>query len=237
MDSAVFDKKVVLWNDYYKSLREAYLFPNEYVVRTFLGSYPKLKLPRNYRGAKICDISCGDGRNLTLLAKLGAELYATEASPEICAITQDKLSKQAEKISVDIRVGTNDSLPFDDGFFDYLLSWNACYYMASEKANFSDHVGEFARTLKSGGYLVASVPGPNCFSLNHAVELGGDLIRINNADPKFNFLNGSIYRRFNSFEDIEDTFGGHFRDFQRCTLQDDCFGLSLEYFIFVCQRR
>src|SRR5687767_12104182 len=101
------------WQKYYEGLTESYLFPNEFVVRTFLAHYPNLDMPHAYKGAKICDVSCGDGRNLVLLNKLGAELFATELNQKICDITKQKLADHAEHISVDIRPGLNWDLPFE----------------------------------------------------------------------------------------------------------------------------
>lgn len=227
---------IALWEHYYGQLTDSYLFPNEYVVRTFLGTYPKLTMNRNYSGAKICDVACGDGRNITLLHKLRFEIYATEVTQKICDITRSKLLAHSDKIPIDIRPGLNSALPFDAGIFDYLLSWNACYYMQDEASDMREHVAEFARVMKRHGYLIAAVPGPDCFSLAGAKELGNNLIRINTTS-RWDILNGSIYYRFASFDHIEAVFGSHFHNFQRCQISDDCFGLPLHYFIFVCQKR
>jgi SAM-dependent methyltransferase len=224
------------WNEYYRSLTDAYLFPNEFVVRIFLASYPDLKMERRYKGANIGDISCADGRNMVLLNKLGGQLYGVEISDEICAITRKKLLEHSDHIKADIRTGTNDHLPFDDAFFDYLLSWNACYYMRDEKADFATHVAEFARVMKPGAYFVACVPAPTCFSLQNAQKLENNLIRIQSAS-KWSMLTGSIYRAFHSPADIESAFGTHFENFSHASLTDNCFGLALDYFIFVCQKR
>ena len=228
---------IELWDRYYRSLDEAFLFPNEFVVRAFLGRYPNHAMDRDYPGKKVCDVSCGDGRNLTLLNRLGLKLYATEVSQEICDITKAKLAAHADRIEVDIRPGLNFDLPFEDNFFDYLLSWNALYYMRDKDADIADHIDEFARILKPGGHLVACVPSPDCFSLKGAKELGGNLIEINNTSSSWSILNGSIYYRFASLAMIEEQFGSHFENFRFATIHDDCFGAALEYFIFVCQKR
>lgn len=227
---------LALWETYYERLTESYLFPNEYVVRAFLGNYPKLSMRREYKGAKVCDVGCGDGRNITLLHKLGFDIYATEATEKICSMTRKKLLDYAG-IKADIREGLNTALPFDAAMFDYVLSWNACYYMLNEAGDIRQHVAEFARVMKPGAYLVASVPAPDCFSLAGAEELGNNLIRINNDSPTWSIINGSIYYRFSSFSEIEAVFGSHFHSFQTCNLSDDCFGLPLHYLIFVCQRK
>lgn len=222
------------WQKYYGSLKDAYLFPNEFVVRSLLGNYPGLKVERSYKGARICDISCGDGRNMTAMAPLGLEIYGTEITEEICAITKRKL--ESHNISADIRQGFNWSLPFEDCFFDYALSWNACYYMRDKDSSIADHIDEYARVMKSGALLIACVPTPKCFSLKGATELGNNLIRIN-TDSHWNMLNGTIYHRFDAVDAIEEQFGRHFHKFNHARISDDCYGLPLEYFVFVCQKR
>lgn len=236
MQSASQDDTLAAWQAYYEGLKESYLFPNEFVVRTFLANYPGLKMSKDYPGKRVCDVSCGDGRNTVLLHKLGLELYATEVTEAVCEVTRRKLAEHPDRISVDIRPGLNSALPFEDGFFDYLLSWNAIYYMPDAQADIRDHVREHARVLKSGGYLVCSVPAPGCFSLEGAEDLGNDLIRIR-PSSKWSMLEGMIYHRFQDFESIERAFGEEFTDFSRCTIRDDCYGLPLEYFIFVCRKR
>jgi len=228
---------IELWNRYYRALGDAFLFPNEFVIRAFLGKYPNHAMARDFAGKKVCDVSCGDGRNLTLLNRLGMDLYATEVTQEICDITKAKLASHADRIEVDIRRGLNRDLPFEDGFFDYLLSWNALYYMQGRDADIADHIDEFARILKPGGQLVACVPSPGCVSLQGARELGNNLIEIDNTSPAWSFLNSSIYYRFDSPAMIEERFGRRFEDFRFATLRDDCFGTALEYFVFVCRKR
>jgi SAM-dependent methyltransferase len=206
------------WGNYYRLLKDSYLFPNEYVVRSFLGTYPNLSMSRDYHGKRVCDVSCGDGRNLVLLHKLGLDLHATELTPEICNITRQRLIQHKDQIRVDIRSGSNRSLPFADDYFDYLLSWNACYYMESEHSSIADHVDEYARILKPGGYLVCSVPAPDCFTLENAHELGNDIIRIHTSHSRWTMLNDMLYYRFRSIEHIVEIFGKRFAEFETATI-------------------
>jgi SAM-dependent methyltransferase len=234
------EKTVEKWERYYEEvLTASYLFPNEYVVRSFLASYPGLHMDRNYEGKSVCDVSCGDGRNIVLLNKLKLKIFGTEVSENICKVTARKLREHPDHIEADLRPGFNWSLPFDDASFDYTLSWNAIYYMRDERASIGDHIAEFARIMKPGGYLVCSVPTPRCFSLENAVPLSGNLIRL---VPGFKWsgrdmLKDMIYYRFDSFEQIEADFGTHFENFSRCLISDDCYGIKLEYFVFVCRKR
>jgi ubiquinone/menaquinone biosynthesis C-methylase UbiE len=225
----------ISWERYYRELNDSLLLPNEYVTRIFLGNYPNLNLHKDFKGKKICDIGCGDGRNTVLLNKVGFETYGTEITAEICRITKDKLAKHPDSIDSNIKTGYNWSLPFEDESFDYLFSWNACYYMNDNNPDFSQHISEFARVLKKGGIFVVSVPMSDCCTLIGAEELGNDLIRIN-TQTNFSYINGTIFKRFNSWNDIETSFGSHFFNFKKGELKDDCFGLPLNYYLFVCEK-
>jgi len=224
------------WKDYYNSLTESFLFPNEYVLRTFLGKYPNLDLRKDYRGLKVCDIGCGDGRNIVALNKIGFDVSATEINTQICDVTRKKLLNHPDKIEVDIREGFNWDLPFDNDIFDYLLSWNACYYMKDESSKFEDHLAEYSRIMKKDGHFVVSMPTPKCCTLLGAENIGNGLIKINNQN-KFTYLNGAIYKKFDSWDEIEKTFSPFFKNFKKATLSDDCFGMPLDYFILVCQKK
>lgn len=231
-------EKLDAWENYYSELNSL-LFPNEYVLRSFVGGYPNLKIDKNYRGKKICDVSCGDGRNSVLLHKLGFQLFGTEVTEKTAQITQKKLQDHPFQISSEIKAGTNVDIPFESDFFDYLLSWNAIYYLDNKASNIEDHIAEYARTLKSGGYMVCSVPTSNCYSLVNCDDLGDNRIEVNPLENKWGngLLKGTLMYRFNSFEHIEELFGAHFTNFSRAKVSDDCFGLALEYFVFVCQKK
>jgi SAM-dependent methyltransferase len=208
-------------------------YPSEYVIRIFKGAYPRLDLDKqSFSGSRICDVSCGDGRNLPLLRYCGFATYATEISQEIV----DKVSRNlaASGVDAEVRVGTNDTLPFDDSFFDYVLSWNACYYMGQSR-DFGVHVQELARILKSGGTLVLSVPKQSCFiyKTSDNEEPGFAVIR---NDP-YGVRNGEVLRVFAGEEELADAFSSHFKDFVFGSIHDDCFGFDYHWHIAVCRRR
>src|SRR6185295_11025592 len=75
------------WGEFYgdRIRPSAGHYPTEWVVRTLAGgNYPGLKMDKTrYRGARILDMGCGDGRNLPLLLDLGFDVHACEISPEI----------------------------------------------------------------------------------------------------------------------------------------------------------
>jgi SAM-dependent methyltransferase len=227
------------WENYYKGL-SSLLIPNEYVVRAFMGSYPNLCLPKNFSGKKVCDVSCGDGRNLVFLHKLGLILYGTEVTSEICKKTILNLQGLPCKISAEIRPGVNSNIPFHDQFFDYCLSWNSIYYLeSSDIREIHENISEISRIIKNNGYLVCSVPMSGCYSLKGATFINDSVMEINPIDRAEwggGVLNGQYFYQFKNENHIIEIFGKFFENFKFCTLTSNCFGLDLDYLIFVCRR-
>ena len=186
-------------------------FPSEYVIRMFKGKYPNcdLKLAGGYKGKRLLDISCGIGRDLVLFNQLGfEELAATEITEDIVRQAEKEMNKL--NIPATIRVGRNSDLPFEERYFDYVLSWNVCYYLDADP-DFSKHVKEYARVMKKDGILVFSIPKPDCFIYKNGIKKENGLIEITN-DP-FGVRNGITLKCFSNEEEIVEEFGSCFKDF------------------------
>lgn len=208
-------------------------YPSEYVIRIFKGTYPRLDFGKSkLKNKKVCDIGCGDGRNLVLLKQCGLKVYGVEVNDEIAKKVKQNL-KQAGVDAV-MRVGSNDNLPFHDSYFDYLLSWNACYYM-EDYNDFNDYVKEFARVTKPKGYLVMSIPKKSCFIYKGSRPLKAGY-RIVRNDP-YKVRDGHILRMFGGEKEIRETFSPYFKNFIFGSIQDDCFGLEYHWHLVVCQKK
>lgn len=207
-------------------------YPSEYVIRIFKGKYSRLNLDKDsFKGKKICDVGCGDGRNIVLLSKCGFDTSAVEISQNI--VDQVKANMDSIGIKTDARVGSNDDVPFDDEQFDYLLSWNACYYLGAAK-DFGAHVKEFARVLKPEGFLVMSIPKKTCFIYEKS-ELALPGYQIIRNDP-YEVRNGAILRMFEDEQEIKREFSKYFEDFIFGSIHDDCFGFDYHWHLVVCRR-
>ena len=181
---------------------------------------------------KICDVSCGDGRNLVFINKCGFDTYGTEISQEIVNKTKKNLSKF--KIKSTLKIGTNSEINFDNDFFDYLLSWNSVYYMG-ENLDFDLHIDEYARVLKKNGHLIMAIPklAFHYFKGSKKIKPGYCIIK---NDP-LKIRNGQILRYFKNEKEIKDAFSKKFKNFIFGSIEDDCFGYNYHWYLVVCQKK
>ena len=180
--------------DFYSERNPEKVYPVEFVVRTFLGTYPQLKLDRSsYCGAKILDLGFGDGRNMPLLHDLGFEIYGVEISDKIGRLTKQRMDKL--NVPVQLSTGSNSHLPFQDKTFDFVLACHSCYYVTPGE-RFDDNLREIARVLRDGGRFVFSLAKTDSYILGKALQMGNGLYQITH-DP-YGLRSGSIFRAFAS---------------------------------------
>jgi SAM-dependent methyltransferase len=203
-------------------------YPDEAVIRIFLGSYPNLKMPKPKRGDSILDVGCGDGCNFQVFDDIGMEMSGAE-------ITKDIVNTLvANHRGVTFGVGTCARLPWPDASFDYELAWNSCYYMGPD-GKFEDHVAEMARVLKPGGWLVCSIPTTACFIFKGCVFGADGYVTI--VDDHFGLRNGERMRWFEDTDEIEEAFAPHFTNFCHASIEIDWFGLAYDWHVFTGERR
>ncbi len=226
------------WNEAYTGFYEVRrhiqkLYPNEFLIRTLLGDYPQLNLDKSrYAGSSILDIGFGDGRNFVLLHDLGFRIFGIEISEGICALARERMQRMG--IPATVTVGRNNSIPYPDASFDYLLASGSCYYV-DPGTSFDDNLAEFMRVLKPGGHFIMTLPKPKSMILDGGTPLGDGHVRIEN-DP-YKLRNGYVYRCFTDREDIETTFSRGFTNFAFGASDNDYYGVRLAQWLVVCQRK
>jgi len=220
------------YDAYYQARDPAHVYPVEFVVRAFLGRYPRLAGPRpQYEGARALDLGFGDGRNMPFLANLGMAVYGVEIAEQICASAVERLGRLG--IAVEARVGSNRAIPYEDGFFDHVLACHSCYYVDSG-STFADNLREIARVTNTGGSFVFSAPIGTSYIMRDARDLGDGHMEIA-ADP-YGIRNGAVLKKFDEPDEITQAVAPFFRDVSVGSCRNDFWGIEEHVWIVVCRR-
>ena len=109
-----------------------------------VGLLPELKA----RGVRrVLDLGCGVGRHALFLAGAGFEVDAFDGSPTGLEVLGATAASRG--LTLGLQHGNADSLPYPDGTFDFVLSWNVIYHGTLGDAG--RRVAEIWRVLKPGG--------------------------------------------------------------------------------------
>ncbi len=100
-------------------------------------------------GASLLDAGCGSGQALADAAARGASVTGLDATAELLAVARRRTP------AADLRVGDIQELPFGDGEFDVVTSFNAIQYAADPAAA----VSELARVCRRGGQVAIGIWG------------------------------------------------------------------------------
>jgi SAM-dependent methyltransferase len=217
---------------YYANRAGGIVYPTEFVVRTFLSTYPGLKFSKPDRGSRILDIGFGDGRNTVFLCDQGYSVGGIEITEGIVGQVQQRLSSMGH--SADLRVGRNSRIPFEDDYFDVILACHCCYY-CDEGESFADNMREYARVLKTGGWLVASVASADSYIFRDAIVLPDGSRRIQ-GDPYGN-RNGYRLQAFSARADIEESLSHWYGNFSFGFAGNDYYGIEERLYWVVSQKQ
>ncbi len=220
------------YDDFYRVRNPDHVYPVEFVVRAFLGNYPRHRTDKtSYPGRRVLDLGFGDGRNMPLLHNLGMEVCGLEISEEICDLAATRMKRLG--IDVDLKVGRNHSIPYADGFFDTVLACHACYYI-DPGTRFADNLHEIARVLKPDGSFVFSAPIATSYIMRGAKDLGDGHMEIAN-DP-YGVRNGYVLKKFDSEAEIQAALSPAFADFEIGSCRNDFWGIEEHVWVVVCRK-
>jgi SAM-dependent methyltransferase len=215
------------WTAFYQAAPEmgkAPLWPAEPLVRMMKGNYIP-GFDKSYVGKNVLEIGFGAGNNFVFLGSLGLNLYGAEVSKDICVQTKETIARFG--YDVDLREGSNRSLPFEDNFFDYIVSWNVIHYENTE-ANMRAAIAEHARVLKPGGRLFISTVAPDNKILENHKIVGDHRYQIGREDD---FRKGEVFFCFDSPSYVQFYWGDHFKDINVGRVSDYMFSQMLDWYL------
>ena len=216
----------------YRKKDPLHVYPVEFVVRAFLGRYPRLdRTVASYAGLKVLDLGFGDGRNMPLLSNLGMEVHGVEISESICAQAVARLRRLG--VDLDARVGKNNAIPYPDQYFDQVLACHACYYV-ERGTSFADNVKEIARVAKPGAGFVFSLPVGTSYIMRGARDTGNGLMEIQN-DP-YGVRNGYMLQKFDTEAEIALALAPEFGDLRIGACKNDFWGIEEHVWVVVGKR-
>lgn len=217
---------------FYRDRNPNHVYPVEFVVRAFLGSYPKLKTDRsNFPGQRILDLGFGDCRNVPLLSNLGLRVHGLEISEDICTLGAQRMERLG--VAFEAKVGRNRSIPYADRYFDHVLACHSCYYV-DPGTTFADNVAEIARVTRPNGLFVFSAPMGTSYIMSGATDLGGGHMQIAN-DP-YGVRNGYVLKKFDDVPEIEAALAGSFHGVRAGSCRNDFWGIEEHVWTVVCRR-
>lgn len=215
------------YEKYYKRNFNNKLYPSEYLVRVFLSAKNKKKFGfKKYKDFKILDLSFGDGRNLQFFHDLGFKVFGTEISKKIINYSRKKKFK--------LNVGKANLLPYDNGFFDYIVASNSCYYL-DENFTFKDNLNEISRVLKKNGFFVGNVPHISNYYLKYSIQLDKNEYLIKNDYLKIR--NNYAIAAFENKFDLKNILKKNFKNIKTGMLDNDYFGVEEKMFLFVSTKK
>jgi len=104
---------------------------------------------------RILDAGCGGGRNLVYFLQNGFDVYAVDPNREAVQAVKELAKKLSSEIpESNFQTASVENLPFDDNYFDLVIS-SAVLHFANSEAHFENMLQSMCRVLKPGGYLFA----------------------------------------------------------------------------------
>jgi len=189
--------KMDSWNSIFKEKGKVFTTPHPDMPK--IVNYLKEK-----RAKCVLDLGCGTGRHLVLFAKEGFEVYGLDSAPEGIEIAKDWLAEK--NLSCELIVHQmEEKFPYQDSFFDAVISIQVMHHNKIEKIKFT--INEIERVLKPGGLLFITVPTLERFNRKNRwnlkkVEKGTFVPHSGPEKGLFHhfFTKREIYKVFNGFQ-------------------------------------
>jgi 2-polyprenyl-3-methyl-5-hydroxy-6-metoxy-1,4-benzoquinol methylase len=113
-------------------------------------------------GGRVLDAGCGSGSLAFDLSQLGYKVNMVEYSPEFVESVADRTRTNNKSAWTRVQRASVTQLPFLDSSFDGIVCGEVLEHVLPEDGGDLAAIGQFARVLRPGGIIVASVPLNPC---------------------------------------------------------------------------
>lgn len=144
-----FESEASFWRSIY-ARDDVYAVIYQHRQAAVLSEVDRLAWPT---GARALDIGCGAGMTSVSLAQRGFLVEAMDVAPAMLEQTRGLARDSCVEERVRTRAGDVRHLPFPDGTFNLVVALGVLPWLNS----FDRPVGEMARVLRGGGYLIITV--------------------------------------------------------------------------------
>lgn len=125
--------------------------------------------------SRVLDLGCGVGRHALMYADQGHRVAALDAAED--GLAQLKAKADIAGLDVETHLGKMDMLPFDDGAFDHVVSYNVIYH--ADEEIMARTISEIHRVLRPGGTYQGTMLTLRGLAMTHAKLPGGREISRN----------------------------------------------------------
>ena len=192
-------KSSKVWSNFYGKTDRGVQFPENFVVRVFKSQMPVKFFDQNYETKKVLDLGCGSGRHIPFLQLQGFDVHGVELSESIV----EALKRDHEGAS--FKVGSNVYIPYENDFFDYILSSASVYYMENHEQDITKNFDEVFRTIKKEGYFVFTLLGHKHSMFNESTE-ENSIYYIH--ENRLGFVPYVYVRPLGENEDVNNVYSG-----------------------------
>lgn len=143
-------------------------YPADWIIR-FHNMYMKKNLPTG----KVLDFGCGTGNNSIFFIENGYDVFGVDVNEVVLELIKKNLenrhlgSQWRERFSI---ISPDCmKLPFEDNFFDFVLSNQVLYYLSSEE-QIRKTCRELSRCLRPGGIVFFTMMGPRNYYMQYHLK-------------------------------------------------------------------
>ena len=193
------------WDRVYSRQFMTMWYPNEDVIR-FCARLIQKKLTHDRYEVKrsverVLDLGCGNGRHAVYFARQGIEAAGIDVSEQAIDWAKDWTGR--EGLEIDFRVGDIAQLPYEDAYFDAVVSHGVLDHMMMPTAR--QAAEEVKRVLRPAGLFYCDLRSAEDFEYGTGKEVAQNHFIVSEG------FEAGLVQHFFSLDEVHELFDGLFR--------------------------